>query len=65
MLRLSIAGTLLLALISQSLADDKPTLCWIAKQAREAAGSEKAAEDAARAQGYSEAIIRAAKRCFK
>lgn len=43
---------------------DKPsaTFCWFARQARDAAGSEKAAEDAARAQGVSEATIAKAKR---
>lgn len=46
---------------------DKPsaTFCWLARQARDVAGSEKAAEDAARAQGVSEATIAKAKRCSR
>jgi hypothetical protein len=39
------------------------SFCWLARRARDAAGSEKAAEDAARAQGVSEATIAKAKRC--
>ena len=44
---------------------DKPsaTFCWLARQARDVAGSEKAAEDAARAQGISEDTIAKAKAC--
>jgi hypothetical protein len=46
---------------------DKPsaTFCWVARQARDVAGSEKAAEDAARAQGISEETIALAKRCAR
>lgn len=45
--------------------DDKPSIafCLTAKAYRKAAGSDKAAEDAARAQGVSEATIAKAKRC--
>jgi hypothetical protein len=46
---------------------EKPDLwfCIKARAAVVAAGSEKAAEDTARAQGVSEATIRAAKRCSR
>jgi hypothetical protein len=46
---------------------DKPsaTFCLGARQARDVAGSEKAAEDAARARGISEATIARAKRCLR
>jgi hypothetical protein len=45
--------------------DSKPsaTLCRFARQAREAAGSEVAAERMARARHVSEATIASAKRC--
>jgi hypothetical protein len=44
---------------------DSPSgsFCWLARRARDVAGSEKAAEDAARTQGVSEATIAKAKRC--
>ena len=49
------------------MASDKPsaTFCWLARQARDVAGSERAAEDAARARGVSEATIAKAKRCSR
>jgi hypothetical protein len=64
MLKTAIIAALVFA-SSSSLADDKPstTLCWLTKQARDAAGSEKAAEDVARAKHVPEAIIASAKRC--
>jgi hypothetical protein len=40
-----------------------PAFCFAAKAAVLAAGSERAAEDAARAKGFSEATIAKAKRC--
>lgn len=47
-----------------ALRPERPTaFCAAAKTAVLAAGSEKAAEDAARAQGLSEATIAKAKRC--
>lgn len=42
-----------------------PALCVVAKAAVLAAGSEKAAEDSARAKGASEATIAKAKRCSR
>lgn len=44
---------------------EKPSawLCWAAREAREVAGSERAAEEAARARGIAEATIAKAKRC--
>jgi hypothetical protein len=64
MLRTAVIAALVLA-SSPSFADQKPseTLCWLAKQARDAAGSEKAAEDVARAKHVPEAVIASAKRC--
>ena len=57
----------LMAVCSKADAADKPsaTFCWLARQARDVAGSERAAEDAARSQGVSEAIIARAKRCSR
>lgn len=51
--------------LSGHAADQKPPgwFCAAAKAAVLAAGSEKAAEDAARSQGFSEATIAKARRC--
>jgi hypothetical protein len=66
------AGLIALALVLAAAiahADEpKPTkpsetFCWLARQARDAAGGEKEAEDIARARGVSEATIAKAKRC--
>jgi hypothetical protein len=48
-----------------ALASEKPSaeLCWAARGAVAIAGSEAAAEKAARARGVSEATIAKAKRC--
>jgi hypothetical protein len=64
-MRTAILAVILFTYAFPVRADDKPstTLCWLAKQARDAAGSEKAAEDAARAKGVSEVLIASAKRC--
>ena len=61
-------GIAILCLLATPAWADQPskpsaTFCWLARQARDAAGSEKAAEDMARAQGVSEAVIARAKRC--
>lgn len=61
------AFALLLCPLSANAADrpEKPPgwFCAAARAARDAAGSEKAAEDAARSQGVSETTIAKAKRC--
>lgn len=51
--------------IPPAFASDKPSpmFCWMARGAVAEAGSEAAAEKAARAKGVSEAIIAKAKRC--
>lgn len=61
---------ILLLLSLPATAADRPekpsaAFCFAAKAAVLAAGSEKAAEDAARAQGLSEATIAKAKRCSR
>lgn len=60
-------AVLLLISVPATAADrpEKPsvTVCWAARAAVLATGSEKAAEDEARRRGYSEATIASAKRC--
>jgi hypothetical protein len=61
----ALCALVLISTCTMARADDKPSamFCWVARGAVKVAGSEKAAEDKARAKGVSEAIITKAKRC--
>ncbi len=64
-----IGVAMLLAVVLPAAAADrapaKPSaaLCWLARQARDIAGSDEGAEELARARGVSEDTIASAKRC--
>jgi len=65
MIRYVLVLALAFVLTSPAFANEKPSawFCWMARGALAAAGSEVAAEQAARAKGVSEAMIAKAKRC--
>lgn len=68
MRKLAVAFMISVALTGgPALANDKPSafFCWMARGAVAEAGSEAAAEKAARAKGVSEATIAKAKRCSR
>jgi hypothetical protein len=63
MIRIVLAAALCCAAAPAHAEKPSATLCWFAKAAVAAAGSEKAAEDAAVARGVPKSTIAKAKRC--
>jgi hypothetical protein len=63
MIRMLLAVALCCAALPALAEQPSATFCWFAKAAVKSAGSEKAAEEVARARGASEETIAKAKRC--